>query len=404
MDAALPVTARPPRGWAALSGVGDVLVAASAPRFRAVSRSRIRASVRQAMALAVLAGVVDCAWLLPSHQGDAIRILGANGLVAAMAVASYLAMGRYRQLPAEAVAFGMLLMVDVSIAVVIGVDGEVSLLCAGYVLLLPPVVSLLIPWRTELHIVWLTAHGLAAVALSGLAPAEAIAIDGPRTLLALLLVASAGSVLGHLANLRARVVSFALIERVRLMHRQARRDEASLRLLNMRLEHVAWTDQLTGLGNRLALQRQLGIVRSRIERYGDRYALVMVDLDHFKAINDSHGHFAGDDVLRRVAAVLDAATRASDATYRFGGEEFVALVVIDGEREAAIVAERLRSAVERERIPHPRNPPHGVVTVSVGLTIVGAERISEPDDVWLKAADAALYEAKAQGRNRIAFR
>jgi diguanylate cyclase (GGDEF)-like protein len=207
--------------------------------------------------------------------------------------------------------------------------------------------------------------------------------------------------LGHLTNLRARIASFDLIEQIRAMNRQSRRDESNLRGLNARLELAAWTDQLTGLGNRLALQRQLGVVRGRIERFGDRYAMLMFDLDHFKRVNDRLGHFAGDDVLRRAAAAVDAATRASDATYRIGGEEFISIVAIDGLAEVGLVAERLRGAVERLEIPHADNPPFGRVTISVGAHLLDASSLAQTVDAWLQRADAAMYTAKKRGRNCV---
>jgi diguanylate cyclase (GGDEF)-like protein len=403
MEAMVRVSARPSRSWPLVGDLGSLLRIGASARFRASTRRRIRTSVRQSMWLALLAAVVDCAWFLTIHPGEAGRILAANGLTAAAALAARSAVGRYRRVSAEGTLFGVLLAVDLSIAIVIGIGVRVSLLCAGYVLLLPPIVALLVPWSTRLHLTWLAMHGLAAIGLCALVPAEVVAIDGPRTLLALLLVSSAGSIFGHLTNLRARVTSFTLIEQIRFMNRQARRDEASLRQLNLRLEQVSWTDQLTGLGNRLALQRHLGVIRSRIDRYGDRYALLMLDVDHFKDINDMHGHFAGDDVLRRVAAAVDEATRASDATYRVGGEEFLCVIAVANDREARIVAERVRHAVERLGIDNPGNLPWGIVTVSVGLAVIDGGDVGESDESWLQRVDAALYEAKRQGRNRISL-
>jgi diguanylate cyclase (GGDEF)-like protein len=400
MNVALAAAVRPSRVWPTLDGLGALVRAASSPRFRAAARPRMRSSVRQAMWLAVLAAVVDCAWLVPGHPDAASRIVAANGFVAVVAVVAFIAVGRWRHLSPEMLVFAVLLAVDASIGVVIGIDARVFLLGAGYVLLLPPVVALLIPWRTFLHATWLLTHAVAAVALAGLAPVAAIAIDGPRTLMALLVVSSAGSILGHLANLRGRVVSFGLIERIKFMNRQARRDQNALEQLNARLAQVAWTDRLTGLGNRLALQRQLAVVRSRISRLGDRYALLMLDLDHFKVINDTLGHFTGDDVLRRVAAAVQTATRASDATYRFGGEEFVVVVGLAHGDEAMAVAERLRRSVEALGIAHPGNPPYGVATVSIGVAVIDGARLDDTDDAWLQSADGALYVAKRSGRNR----
>jgi diguanylate cyclase (GGDEF)-like protein len=129
----------------------------------------------------------------------------------------------------------------------------------------------------------------------------------------------------------------------------------------------------------------------------------MLDLDNFKVINDMHGHFAGDDVLRRVAAAVDEATRASDATYRVGGEEFLCVIAVTNDREARIVAERVRHAVERLGIDNPGNLPWGIVTASVGLAVIDSDDVGESEESWVQRVDAALYEAKRQGRNRISL-
>jgi diguanylate cyclase (GGDEF)-like protein len=250
------------------------------------------------------------------------------------------------------------------------------------------------------HIAWLISHAIAAAILSMLATPEWRAIGGPRTLMALLVVASTVSLLGHLANLRARVVSFGQIEQIRSMNRHARRDDVRLRRLNSLLQTVARTDELTGLGNRVGLERHLRAMRSRIDRRGDQFVLLMLDLDRFKAINDSLGHNAGDDVLRRIAQAIEGAMRAGDAVYRFGGEEFIAIVALDAQAEAAIVAERVRSEIEALAISHPANPPFGKVTVSIGGCVVDRSRLGEDDDAWLRRADEALYAAKGLGRNR----
>jgi diguanylate cyclase (GGDEF)-like protein len=375
------------------------VAAAEMPRFRAATRGRLRRSTQHAMGVVILAAVVDACWLLPDHPSEVLRVAGVNLAASAIALAAYILLHR-RHAPVEAILFGVLVAVDGSIALVVGIDLEVSLTGAGYVLLLPPIVALLIPWGTRVHIAWLIGHAIAAAILSMLATPEWRAIGGPRTLMALLVVASTVSLLGHLANLRARVVSFGQIEQIRSMNRHARRDDVRLRRLNSLLQTVARTDELTGLGNRVGLERHLRAMRSRIDRRGDQFVLLMLDLDRFKAINDSLGHNAGDDVLRRIAHAIEGAMRAGDAVYRFGGEEFIAIVALDAQAEAAIVAERVRSEIEALAISHPANPPFGKVTVSIGGCVVDRSRLGEDDDAWLRRADEALYAAKGLGRNR----
>ncbi|HJP90094.1 MAG TPA: diguanylate cyclase [Candidatus Limnocylindrales bacterium] len=356
------------------------------------------------MSLIALAAVADCAWVAPSVPDGVGRLVVANGLLAATALAFSWVLGRDRHFSIEMAIFAELLIVDLTVAAVIGLDARVSLLCAGYLLLLPPIVALLVPWSLRLHLGWLATHAVASLLMLPLVPGETVALGGRRAVLTLLAVASAASVLGHLLNLRARVTSFALIQEIRAMHRAARRSEDALRDLNARLEHVAWTDGLTGFGNRHALQVQLAAVRGRIARRGDRYALLMLDLDHFKAINDTYGHFAGDDVLRQVAAAISDAVRSGDVAFRFGGEEFVAVMGIARADDARAGAERIRAAVQGLAIAHPANAPFGVVTVSIGVSLVDGAALGDPDDSWLRQSDLALYEAKRQGRNRVVLR
>ena len=174
-------------------------------------------------------------------------------------------------------------------------------------------------------------------------------------LLGLLIVAIAASLFGHVANLRARVLSFSQIELIRGLNRQARRDHERVDRLNAALERAAGTDTLTGLGSRLALKSGLALTRSRIERHGERYCLAILDLDRFKAINDALGHLGGDDALRAAANALSRALRAGDAAYRFGGEEFAILMRVGSQSESRDASDRLRRAIERLQIPNAGN-------------------------------------------------
>jgi diguanylate cyclase (GGDEF)-like protein len=219
----------------------------------------------------------------------------------------------------------------------------------------------------------------------------------PLGLAGLLVVSSALSLLGQVAGLRARVASFVQVQRIRTLHRAADRDRARLDRLNRILERSALTDELTGLGNRMSLNLELEALRSRVERRTERHAILLIDIDRFKAINDAVGHLAGDEVLHRVAGALVSAIRRGDSAYRFGGEEFVVLARLGTPAEATGVAERIRRAVAELAIVHPDNPPHGRVTVSVG---VSAFEVDEADEqASLARADEALYAAKAAGRN-----
>ncbi|GAA4978912.1 sensor domain-containing diguanylate cyclase [Kineococcus glutinatus] len=159
-----------------------------------------------------------------------------------------------------------------------------------------------------------------------------------------------------------------------------------------RLRLAAGTDGLTGLANRRTFDAGLDGHLARAERTGSPCSVLLIDLDHFKSVNDRHGHLAGDEVLTALAGVLAAGSRPGDLPARYGGEEF-AVVLPDTDADAATaVAERLRAAVERM----PASVP---VTASVGVATCGPRHRTAVE--LLAAADEALYEAKAAGRNRV---
>jgi diguanylate cyclase (GGDEF)-like protein len=159
-------------------------------------------------------------------------------------------------------------------------------------------------------------------------------------------------------------------------------------------EEAAFTDHLTGLANRRRFERQLEREVSRTKRFGHPFALLMLDIDHFKLLNDTHGHQAGDDAIRRIGKVLQAGTRGIDVAARIGGEEFAIVLVETSLRGGVEVAERLRAAVTDMEIPQ-----GGHITASFGVAECpsSAQTASE----ILKAADVALYQAKGNGRNQV---
>ncbi len=176
---------------------------------------------------------------------------------------------------------------------------------------------------------------------------------------------------------------------------------AELEAANRKLEELSGTDGLTGLANRRRFDEVWAAEWQRAARHGLALAVVMIDVDGFKAYNDDRGHQAGDECLRRVARVLaDTVQRSGELAARYGGEEFVVVLPgADGE-QARGLAERIRQAVQAEAIVHARAPHAGVVTVSAGV----ASAVPQPDtppQALIEAADAALYEAKRQGRNTV---
>ena len=167
----------------------------------------------------------------------------------------------------------------------------------------------------------------------------------------------------------------------------------------IRVHESAVRDRLTGVFNRGAFDDRLQSELSSSRRRGIPLALLLFDIDHFKRLNDTHGHQAGDAVLRAVAQCAQAAVRPEDVLARYGGEEFVVILRGVSSRSAAIMAERLRAAVEQTSTEW--NATLIGATVSVGVVHVANAKSVESPAAFIAAADAALYEAKRQGRNRV---
>ena len=161
-------------------------------------------------------------------------------------------------------------------------------------------------------------------------------------------------------------------------------------------ERVANTDMLTGLPNRRRTLSFLDQALRRAEQDGAPLAVAIFDIDHFKAINDVHGHAAGDEVIRRVGQRAKASLRDDDMVGRYGGEEFVCVLQGRSALSAELVAERVRKAVHADAEGAVAGLPR--VTVSIGLAVYAGEASIED---LLQRADKALYTAKREGRNRL---
>ncbi|HZZ83999.1 MAG TPA: GGDEF domain-containing protein [Anaeromyxobacteraceae bacterium] len=167
-----------------------------------------------------------------------------------------------------------------------------------------------------------------------------------------------------------------------------------------KLAQGAMHEPLTGLYNRRHFMERLAAELAAAQRHQRALALLFVDIDHFKAVNDRFGHLAGDEVLRMVAYVLQGAVRKEDVLARYGGEEFVVLARETGATGARALAERVRKAVERSRCGWQEHELG--VTVSVGAAVLSGLPHYVPGETernLLAAADRALYQAKAGGRN-----
>ena len=194
----------------------------------------------------------------------------------------------------------------------------------------------------------------------------------------------------HRADLLARLA----------LHLKVKRLQDELRAKNATLQQLSSVDELTGLRNRRYAMEILSVEFQRARRYQTPLSLLMADLDHFKKVNDEHGHLAGDYVLRGVADRLADALRSTDTAGRYGGEELIVVLPGNTGTGALTFADRWRQAVELRPFEVPDGPAVSV-TLSVGAAAF-SEAFEAPEDLVV-AADRALYRAKDNGRNRVAL-
>jgi len=164
------------------------------------------------------------------------------------------------------------------------------------------------------------------------------------------------------------------------------------------LLRFAFTDYLTGLRTRGYFEQQLDLEFKRSERRQQKFALLMIDIDHFKQLNDTYGHHVGDQVLRGVASILVKDMREVDTVARYGGEEFVIILPETAQTGAIYVAERLRRRVEQARFQAGSSRPIQHLTISVGVAVYDQDARFKRE--LIEYSDAALYAAKRDGRNR----
>jgi len=207
-----------------------------------------------------------------------------------------------------------------------------------------------------------------------------------------------------LYRLRVRGLTRRKAELVRLVGERTRQlEEANQRLeqANRALRRLSSQDGLTGIANRRQFDEVLDLEWRRAYRAESPLSLLMIDIDHFKAFNDAHGHQRGDDYLKGIAAALrDGMNRPGDIVARYGGEEFAVILPATDEGGALSCAERLRAAVLALEIPHDRPGAPLTATVSIGVATV-LPREGTSSATLIAAADEALYRAKSEGRNRV---
>jgi len=180
------------------------------------------------------------------------------------------------------------------------------------------------------------------------------------------------------------------------------RNALRMKAQNERLRLMALTDPLTRLGNRHTINNRLNGCLSRWRRRNEPFGLLMIDVDHFKRVNDTHGHEMGDRVLQHLADLFREMARAEDTVGRLGGEEFVILVDHAGRQEAVQAAERLRRRAELVTVP---TQDGGKITFTVSIGVVSSMDLDAnvAGKAVLRYADSALYVAKETGRNRVIY-
>ena len=162
--------------------------------------------------------------------------------------------------------------------------------------------------------------------------------------------------------------------------------------MERKIRKISNTDPLTGAANRLKFEEEYKKELNRSQRYRLPLAFILCDIDHFKQINDTYGHYRGDVVLKKFVHIIHESLRDTDQLFRWGGEEFALLCPHTGLEDALTFAERIRKIVEEADFEIEQN-----VTLSLGVTIC---RENDTEETLLRRADAALYEAKRTGRNR----
>ena len=364
----------------------------------------MRTAERRALRRAVTVGSATLAILISADLATNLvaRTPGADALVPFELTAVLLAtaaslLSRRARVPSEPLALAVLLVAFGAALLGLALMPSGRVLGVAQLAIILVGAGLVLPWSQRWHAagVWAAVAMATAFAISPLA-VTLPAGEGLQLMVAVLM-AAATSVIGQglwQGRLRSMLEQqFAL----RHLSRYAQRQEAHVTELNRELNRVARRDSLTGVGNRLALDEAVARLLDQGDRLRPmRFALVLFDIDHFKAYNDEHGHLAGDAALGRLGEILRRATRGDDLAFRYGGEEFLLLLPEVDLTGGLAVAERVRVAAAEDRAGG--LPPF---TVSGGVALCDPADGRDPEPL-LRRADAALYLAKRGGRNRIA--
>jgi diguanylate cyclase (GGDEF)-like protein len=359
-------------------------------RYLATQRRLTWRASRAAMLVVAAAAPVHFLILSLLHPAEAGFLLIINAAVGIPAFAGWWALGhRLRQRP-ELVAFAVSMIVLVGI-LAMALDGpQLVALSIADLMFLPTLVALVVPWRTWTEIRWLAAYAVGGALLLVLVPAASLAASDRSDLVVAMIGSLLGSFVGHVLLFRHQVRTFSQMQAIGSLHRSENNQRVELERVHRSLEITARTDELTQVGNRMKLEEDLVSMRATIARTGRPIGLLVIDLDHFKGVNDLLGHLAGDAVLREVARAIRNTCRGDDLVFRYGGEEFLVILanIAGGVGPAG---ERLRVAVENLGLAHSGNPPFGLVTISVGAAALGPADLALTADEWFARVDAALY-------------
>lgn len=370
-------------------------------RYRAAQRRQTRVAARAGFVVIAAAIGIDSLNLLTMGATDTSAALAMNGALLGLALGGWWLVPRQLRKVPDAAAWLVAYAAVVSTVVTGLTVPTLMLQTAAYLVLLPSLVALVLPWSTAQHLRWMVAFTVTVAVYVVAMPESHLASASRWDVATVVLIGLGASLVGHVLLQRAQIRSFAQVTEIRALHRQADKAMVELERTHRALEATSRIDPLTGAGNRRRLDEDLRAVRGHIVRSGMVYGLLELDLDRFKGINDTFGHLAGDDVLRRVVEAIQGTLRTTDAIYRYGGDEFVVILPVPGREALTAAAERLRKVVLDLVIEHPANTDIGIVSVSIGATMIGAFNVQKSDDGWFALTDDALYEAKRSGRNQV---
>lgn len=207
---------------------------------------------------------------------------------------------------------------------------------------------------------------------------------------------------GHLLPISIRIAPVREVERhfvVAVEIHSSSSPRYALRQRMEELQELAMHDPLTGIANRRFVEINLGARMEELRRYGFPFAVMFIDVDHFKRINDSHGHAVGDRILRMISATIANSLRSFDVIGRWGGEEFVTLLINIMPDDLEALANRLRRLVEKSALTLD-DGSQVQATVSIGATLA---RVGETTDALIERADKLMFESKRKGRNLVSI-